>query len=114
MDIEDNKPKEKHKFQQGNNHGKGRPKGSVNRQKLPTKEDILKDIHDLYLYAIGNKHWGVALRALNDKAKLIGLYRTRKLPNITRLTDMNEEELRDFVEILKEHDPECRELEDSE
>jgi hypothetical protein len=93
------------KFKIGNTYGKGRPLGSRNRPKPFTKDEILRDIQEIYLHSLGNHNWGTALQAKLAQSKLMGMLRVRKLPNITRLRDMNEDELRDFNEMLEENEP---------
>lgn len=97
-------------FQPGNTHGKGRPLGSYNAPPPISKEQILRDVEELYNYALSNNHWNVALQAKYLQGKIIGLFRTRKLPNITNLSDMNQGELEQFIARLEEHDPSLKDL----
>lgn len=92
-------------FQPGNTYGKGRPLGSRNLPPPFSKETVLKEIHDIYVHALGTDNLSVALQALSIKGKIMGLYRIRKLQNIVRIEDMNEGELEEFMARLEEHDP---------
>lgn len=97
-------------FQPGNTYGKGRPLGRRNAPPAISKDQLLRDIEELYQYALGNSHWSVALQAKSLQGKIIGLFRTRKLPNITHVSDMNEGELEEFIALLEAHDPSLKDL----
>jgi hypothetical protein len=97
-------------FQPGNTYGKGRPLGSRNATPPISKDQLLRDIEELYNYALSNSHWNIALQAKSLQGKLLGLFRTRKLPDITHIADMNEGELEDFLARFEAHDPSLKEL----
>lgn len=75
------------------------------------KSQILSDIETIYQCAINDRKWLVALRAKELQGKIIGIFKKRELPEILQISEMTEEELREFVERLEEHDPELKNLE---
>jgi hypothetical protein len=82
----------------------GRPVGSKNIKKRFTKEQVLRDLEFVYLNSKRAGNWTNALTAKVWQGKFLGIARTRKLPDITNLSDMNAEQLNEFVEIMAEHD----------
>ena len=99
--MSENKPRRPNQFQPENKYGKGRPLGSRNAAPPISKDQILNDIQSLQEYALGNNQWNVALYAKSLQGKIIGVFRTGKLPNITKISDMNEGELREFIARLE-------------
>jgi hypothetical protein len=75
------------------------------------KNQILSDIETIYQSAINDGKWLIALRAKELQGKIIGIFKKRELPEILQISDMTEEELREFVERLEQHDPELKNLE---
>jgi hypothetical protein len=107
-DMPENKISKPHRFLCGNKYGKGRPLGSQNKESHVTRERILRDIQSIYLKAVRKEQLYVALQAKHYQAKIAGAFRTRKLPPITKLEEMNKDQLREFLEILAAKDPELR------
>lgn len=107
--ISEKKPLKPNQFQHGNKLGKGRLLGSKNRKKELTKEQILRDIEFVYNKSVRENHWTNALAAKAWQGKFMGIARKRKLPDITKLSDMNQEQLKEFIEIMAEHDTEVSE-----
>jgi hypothetical protein len=107
--MSEDKPKTRHQFKAGNHYSKGRPKGSPNKPTPPTKENLLIRIDKLYNDSIKNDERRLALNAIFLQAKLLGMLRTRKLPPITKLSEMTQEELREFIEIMEENEPGLKE-----
>jgi len=93
------------RFQPGNKYGKGRRLGSHNFPRPLTREQIMKNIQNIYKIAVKECRWNVALQAMVWQGRMMGMLRTRKLPNITRLSDMSREELEEFSALLLEYDP---------
>jgi hypothetical protein len=109
-DKSENKPPRSNHFQIGNKFGKGRLLGSKNKNKQfnVTRDKILRDMEWIYNKASKKEHFGVALHAKLYQAKVAGVLRTRKLPPITKLSDMNPDQLKELYEILGANDPEIR------
>jgi hypothetical protein len=78
---------------------------------FPIKDQVLKDIQLLYERALSNNKLTAALRAKELQGKAIGLFKPQRLPNILRIADMTEEQLRDFIDRLEKNDPELKNLE---
>lgn len=70
-----------------------------------TKDQILADIQTIYQLALENGNWHAALRAKEMQGKILGLFEKQRLPEVTRIADMTEEQLREFMERLEKHDP---------
>ncbi len=77
---------------------------------FPIKDQVLKDIQLLYERALSNNKLTVALRAKELQGIAIGLFKPQRLPNVLRIADMTEEQLRDFIEQLEKNDPELKRL----
>lgn len=78
------------------------------------KDQVLKDIQLLYELALYSGKLTVALRAKELQGKAIGLFETQRFPNVLRIADMTEEQLRDFIDRLEKNDPELKNLEPPE
>lgn len=75
------------------------------------KGQILFDIETIYQNAIEQKKWHVALRAKEIQGKILGLFKEKTLPNITRIRDMDEYQLTEFLERLEKRTPSLKHLE---
>ena len=76
-----------------------------------TKKKTLKNLEFLYELALKKGKWHIALRAMEIQGKALGLLRHQPLPPVKRLSDMTEEQLRDFIARLEESDPTLRQEE---
>jgi len=94
--MSEDKPKNSTQFQPGNKFGKGRPVGSRNTPRPKTKEQLLDDIDIICKNAVENNRWQAALQARVWQGKLMGFFRTRKLPPITRISDMQRHEIEEL------------------
>jgi len=104
------KPRERNKFQPGNKFGKGRVEGSRNVPRPKTREQLLDDIEIICKNAVENNQWQAALQARVWQGKLMGFFRTRKLPPITQISDMQKHEIEELLAVLEENDPELKKL----
>jgi hypothetical protein len=101
MEMSDNKINGKYRFQPGNKNSKGRPKGSRNRVKVPTQEDIVMITEKIYQSAIDNNKLGIALQTLTLQARILGMLPTRKLLNKASQRDVKKDKLGNLIEFLK-------------
>ena len=72
------------------------------------KKNILKNFEFLYKRALKKGQLHIALRAKEMQGQAIGIFRHRPLPPVKRLSDMTEQELKDFIARLEENDPTLR------
>lgn len=79
-----------------------------------SKDQILTDIETIYQLALDDSKWHVALRAKELQGKALGLFKKQHLPDVTRIADMTEEQLYEFVARLEKNDPELKNLEPPE
>jgi hypothetical protein len=73
-----------------------------------TKGSVLKKLETIYWHAFNDKKWHVALQVAELLGKNSGLFEKQRLPEVTRIADMTEEQLRDFIEALEKLDPELK------
>jgi hypothetical protein len=78
---------------------------------LHETKKITKDLEKIYNIAMEKQKYHIALIAIIHIAKLNGLLQKRRIPKIERIKDMTEGELLDFLQILRENDPEARRAE---
>ncbi|MBX9805434.1 MAG: hypothetical protein K2Y18_06760 [Alphaproteobacteria bacterium] len=76
-----------------------------------TKEQILSDIESIYQSAIAENKWQVALHAKELQGKALGLFNKKVLPDIIRISDMNENQLKEFIDRLEKRTPALKLLE---
>jgi len=107
-DTPDNKLLKSHQFQVGNKLSKGRPLGSKNKKSQVTEEKALRDLQSLYLKAVRKGELSLALRVKVSQARIAEVFRTRKLPEIPKLSDMNQDQHRELLEIMMAGDPTIR------
>lgn len=70
-----------------------------------TKDDILDKLETIYRRALKGDKWYTALQAAALQGRNIGMFERKRLPEVTRIEDMNEEQLREFLAILEKFDP---------
>lgn len=75
-----------------------------------TKEHILKMLETIYWHAFNNHKWHAALQAAVLLGRNVGMFEKQRLPEVTRIADMTEQQLRDFIEALEKLDPELKNL----
>jgi hypothetical protein len=94
------------------------------RIRMSTRK-VLRKLKKIYGYALKNKEWHVALRAVEQEAHYIGGVRqppkrrdvfekqtlpSLPLPKIKRIADMTEEQLKDFTTTLEKMYPDLKDL----
>lgn len=75
---------------------------------LMSKENVLKKLEAIYWHAFNDKKWHVVLQVIELLGRKSGLFEKQRLPEVTRIADMTEEQLRDFMEALEKLDPELK------
>lgn len=75
-----------------------------------TREQILKESEEIYQGAMNEGKWALALRAKELQAKILGLFKVPRLPEVVRIQDMTEEQLQEFVTRLEKSDPDLKKL----
>lgn len=75
------------------------------------KENIIRKLETIYWHALSANRWYTALQAASLQGRNLGMFIKPRLPEITRIKDMDEDQLREFVERLEKHDPELKKLE---
>ena len=73
-----------------------------------TKDQILTDLQTIYQLALDEGKWFVALRAKELQGKILGLFEKQRLPEVTHIADMTEDQLHAFVDRLEKNDPELK------
>lgn len=70
-----------------------------------TKATILKDLKTIYLGALKAGDWRVALEVTKLRGRHIGLFDKQRLPEVSRIADMTEEQLTEFIDRLEQQEP---------
>ena len=73
-----------------------------------TKETILKKLETLYWSVFNDSKWHIALWVAERQGKNIDLFEKPCLPEVTRIEDMTEPQLRDFMDALEKFYPELK------
>ena len=75
---------------------------------LMSKNSVLKKLEAVYWHAFQDKKWHIVLQVVKLLGEKSGLFEKQRLPQVTRIADMTEEQLRDFMEALEKLDPELK------
>jgi hypothetical protein len=76
-----------------------------------TKDQILKDIQDLYQQALEDKKWQVALHAKEIQGKILGHFQRQDLPKVVPIAEMSDEQIHEYIKRLRRVDPDLRTIE---
>jgi hypothetical protein len=73
-----------------------------------TRESILRRLQNIYKFAMKDGKLHVALHAVIMQGKEINMFVKQNLPVVTRIKDMTEEQLDDFIAHLEANDPDLK------
>ena len=75
---------------------------------LFTKARILKKLEAVYWRALNSGNLHVALRVIELQGNHISMFDKQRLPKVSRIADMTEEQLVDFIARLEEREPDLK------
>jgi hypothetical protein len=73
-----------------------------------SKEQLLHDMQMVYEAAFKEKKWYVALKAKELQGRVLNVFAACKLPEIKRIADFTEDDLKEFVARLEKNDSQLK------